>query len=223
MGTPVTLIGEAVFARCLSSIKDERTRASKVLTGPKPQYTGDKAKFIEDIRQVYSRTLDITGYKFNVAIGTVCIQDHLIRSRVHATARSCKRIQVASQHGWYRPHVERRMHHSKVCVSEHFTQMVILIVSFDSVFLGNIRDAYLQNPELECLLFDKFFSSAIDKAQASWRRVVSQAALVGIPTPAFSTALSFYDGYRREVVPANLLQAQRDYFGAHTVRISFRQ
>jgi 6-phosphogluconate dehydrogenase len=88
-----------------------------------------------------------------------------------------------------------------------------------SVFLKDITNAYRNNPELENLLFDDFFNKAIHKAQGGWRNVVSQAALLGIPSPAFSTALSFYDGYRTESLPANLLQAQRDYFGAHTFKI----
>lgn len=88
-----------------------------------------------------------------------------------------------------------------------------------SVFLKDITNAYRNNPELENLLFDDFFNKAIHQAQSGWRNVVSQAALLGIPSPAFSTALSFYDGYRTESLPANLLQAQRDYFGAHTFKI----
>jgi 6-phosphogluconate dehydrogenase len=88
-----------------------------------------------------------------------------------------------------------------------------------SVFLKDITNAYRQNPDLENLLFNDFFNSAIQKAQKGWRNVVSQGAILGIPTPAFSTALSFYDGYRTANLPANLLQAQRDYFGAHTFRI----
>ncbi|CAG8632386.1 5531_t:CDS:2, partial [Scutellospora calospora] len=85
-------------------------------------------------------------------------------------------------------------------------------------FLGNIKNAYINNPNLENLLFDPFFKKAVEDAQDSWRHVVSQAVLLGIPTPAFSTALAFYDGYRHERLPANLLQSQRDYFGAHTFR-----
>lgn len=85
-----------------------------------------------------------------------------------------------------------------------------------SVFLGNIRDAFTKNPELPSLLLDEFFHDAIHRCQASWRIVVSQAALMGIPVPAFSTALAFFDSYRTERLPANLIQAQRDYFGAHT-------
>ena len=88
-----------------------------------------------------------------------------------------------------------------------------------SVFLKDITNAYRTNPELENLLFDDFFKNAIQTAEDGWRRVVAQAVLWGIPTPATSSALAFYDGYRSEVVAANLLQAQRDYFGAHTFRV----
>ena len=88
-----------------------------------------------------------------------------------------------------------------------------------SVFLKDITKAYRSNPDLENLLFDDFFNKAIHNAQAGWRDVVSKGALWGIPTPAFSTALSFYDGIRSENLPANLLQAQRDYFGAHTFQV----
>ena len=93
----------------------------------------------------------------------------------------------------------------------------VIIEQGKSVFLNDIRKAYQKSPELENLLFDDFFRTAIEKCQASWRKVVANAALLGIPVPAFSTALSFYDGYRSARLPANLLQAQRDYFGAHTV------
>ena len=85
-----------------------------------------------------------------------------------------------------------------------------------SAFLGDIKAAYTKNQKLENLLFDDFFKNAIDRSQESWRRVVCQATMLGIPVPAFATALSFYDGYRTARLPANLLQAQRDYFGAHT-------
>jgi len=88
-----------------------------------------------------------------------------------------------------------------------------------SVFLGNIKEAFEKNPGQECLLLDSFFKDAIDHAQDSWRLVVSQAALLGIPVPAFSCALAFYDGYRTARLPANLIQAQRDYFGAHTYQL----
>ena len=88
-----------------------------------------------------------------------------------------------------------------------------------SVFLGDITSAYVKTPDLESLLFDDFFNKAVHKAQPGWRRVVAQGVIWGIPMPAFTTALSFFDGYRSEIVPANLVQGQRDYFGAHTFRV----
>merc|ERR1719428_2080942 len=88
-----------------------------------------------------------------------------------------------------------------------------------SRFLGNIREAFTENPQLTCLLLDKFFKDAVHNCQASWRRVVAQAVTLGVPVPCFSSALAFYDGYRSERLPANLIQAQRDYFGAHTYEL----
>ncbi|KAJ6627190.1 6-phosphogluconate dehydrogenase [Mycena sp. CBHHK59/15] len=163
-GTAVTLIGEAVFARCLSAIKDERVRASKAIDGPKKEvFRGDKQLFIDDLEQALQ-----VGWNLNYA-------------------------GIASM--W-----------RGGCIIK-------------SVFLSDITAAYHKNPQLESLLFDGFFNKAIRNAQPGWRRVIAQAVLWGIPTPAFSTALAFFDGYRSEVVPANLLQAQRDYFGAHTFRV----
>ncbi|KAJ8520903.1 hypothetical protein ONZ45_g2302 [Pleurotus djamor] len=162
-GTPVTLIGEAVFARCLSAIKDERVRASKSIAGPqKEPFRGDKQLFIDDLEQA--------------------------------------------------------LYASKII---SYTQGFMLMreTAKESVFLGDITAAYRKKPDLESLLFDDFFNKAVHKAQPGWRRVIAQAVLWGIPTPAFSTALAFFDGYRSEIVPANLLQAQRDYFGAHTFRV----
>ncbi|EGD98459.1 6-phosphogluconate dehydrogenase [Trichophyton tonsurans CBS 112818] len=164
LGMPVTLIGEAVFGRCLSSLKDERIRASKVLKGPEPDFKGDRQEFINNLEQA------------------------LYASKIISYAQGFMLIQEGG------------------CIIR-------------SVFLKDITNAYRTNPDLENLLFDDFFNKAIHNAQAGWRDVVSKSALWGIPTPAFSTALSFYDGYRSRDLPANLLQAQRDYFGAHTFKI----
>ncbi|KAG8922223.1 6-phosphogluconate dehydrogenase, decarboxylating [Tulasnella sp. 408] len=153
-GMPVTLIGEAVFARCLSSIKGERTRASKILSGPqKEPFRGDKQQFIDDLEQAL------------------------------------------------------------------YASKLISYTQGFSVFLNDIAAAYEKDINVESLLFDDFFNKAIHKAQPGWRRVIAQAVLWGVPTPAFSTALAFFDGYRSEVVPANIIQAQRDYFGAHTFKV----
>ncbi|KAL2820999.1 decarboxylating 6-phosphogluconate dehydrogenase [Aspergillus cavernicola] len=183
LGMPVTLIGEAVYARCLSAIKDERVYASGVLNGPTPEFTGDKQAFIDDLEQALYAS-KIISY----AQGFMLIQD------------------AAKEYGWKL---------NKPAIALMWRGGCII----RSVFLKDITDAYRKNPELENLLFNDFFNKAIHTAQKGWRNTVSKGALWGIPTPAFSTALSFYDGYRTRDLPANLLQAQRDYFGAHTFRI----
>jgi len=183
MGQPVTLIGEAVFARCLSSLKAERTHASTVLEGPKPNFTGDKQEFIDNLEQA------------------------LYASKIISYTQGFMLMQsAAKEYGWTLHKPEIALMWRGGCIIR-------------SVFLKDITSAFRKNPDLESLLFDDFFNKAIHKAQAGWRDVVSKGALWGIPTPAFSTALSFYDGFRTKDLPANMLQAQRDYFGAHTFRI----
>jgi len=183
LGMPVTLIGEAVFARCLSAIKDERVRAAKVLGGPTPKFEGDKKEFIDNLEQA------------------------LYASKIISYAQGFMLMQEAAKtYGWKLNKPSIALMWRGGCIIR-------------SVFLKDITSAYRENPDLENLLFNDFFNKAIHKAQPGWRDVVSKGALWGIPTPAFSTALSFYDGYRSENLPANLLQAQRDYFGAHTFRI----
>ncbi|MCJ1309674.1 phosphogluconate dehydrogenase (decarboxylating) gnd1 [Agyrium rufum] len=183
LGMPVTLIGEAVFARCLSSIKDERGRAASLLPGPTPKFTGDKQEFIDNLEQA------------------------LYASKIISYAQGFMLIQNAAK--------EYKWKLNKPSIALMWRGGCII----RSVFLKDITSAYRENPDLENLLFNDFFKSAITKAQSGWRDIVSKGALWGIPTPAFSTALSFYDGYRTKDLPANLLQAQRDYFGAHTFRI----
>ncbi|KAL2871002.1 NADP(+)-dependent, decarboxylating phosphogluconate dehydrogenase [Aspergillus lucknowensis] len=183
LGMPVTLIGESVFARCLSAIKSERVRASGLLNGPTPEFTGDKQAFIDDLEQA------------------------LYASKIISYAQGFMLIQnAAKEYSWKL---------NKPAIALMWRGGCII----RSVFLKDITNAYRENPDLENLLFNDFFNKAIHNAQQGWRNVVSKGALWGIPTPAFSTALSFYDGYRTENLPANLLQAQRDYFGAHTFRI----
>ncbi|KAK9372412.1 6-phosphogluconate dehydrogenase [Lipomyces chichibuensis] len=183
LGMPVTLIGEAVFARTLSAIKPERVRASKILTGPTPAFKGDKKELVDQLEQA------------------------LYASKIISYAQGFMLIREAGrEYGWKLNNPAIALMWRGGCIIR-------------SVFLGDITRAYRQTPDLENLLFDEFFHSAIDKAQPSWRQTVANAALWGIPTPAFSTALSFYDGYRSDRLPANLLQAQRDYFGAHTFHI----
>ncbi|KAJ7042502.1 6-phosphogluconate dehydrogenase [Mycena alexandri] len=183
-GTAVTLIGEAVFARCLSAIKDERVRASKAIDGPKKEvFRGDKQLFIDDLEQA------------------------LYASKIISYTQGFMLMrETAKEVGWNLNYAGIASMWRGGCIIK-------------SVFLSDITAAYVKNPKLESLLFDDFFNKAIRTAQPGWRRVIAQAVLWGIPTPAFSTALAFFDGYRSEIVPANLLQAQRDYFGAHTFRV----
>eukprot|EP00730_Choanoeca_flexa_P016158 TRINITY_DN7578_c0_g1_i3.p1 TRINITY_DN7578_c0_g1~~TRINITY_DN7578_c0_g1_i3.p1 ORF type:complete len:486 (+),score=162.29 TRINITY_DN7578_c0_g1_i3:102-1559(+) len=181
LGMPVTLIGESVFARCLSALKDERVQASKKLQGPSTaKYSGNKKEFVEHIRQA------------------------LYASKIVSYAQGFMLMREASKEfNWHLNYPAIALMWRGGCIIR-------------SVFLGNIRDAFKKNPELTNLMMDDFFAEALHRCQESWRIVVSQAALLGIPTPAFSTALAFFDGYRSERLPANLIQAQRDYFGAHT-------
>jgi 6-phosphogluconate dehydrogenase len=181
LGMPVTLIGEAVFARCLSAIKEERVTASKYLKGPSDSKgSQDKAGFVEDVRRALYCSKMVSyaqgymllreagkEYKWNLNMGGIALMWRggcIIRSR----------------------------------------------------FLGKIKEAYEKDPNISNLLLDGFFSSVLNNYQGSWRKALVRAIEAGVPTPAFSTALSFYDGYRSARLPANLLQAQRDFFGAHT-------
>lgn len=184
LAIPVTLIGEAVFSRTLSAIKDERVRASKILTGPTiPKFTGDKKTFVDNLEQA------------------------LYASKIISYTQGFMLIREAGkEYGWELNNAGIALMWRGGCIIR-------------SVFLGEITKAYRENPKLENLLFDDFFHTAIDKAQEGWRDTLITATKWGIPTPAFSTALAFYDGYRSARLPANLLQAQRDYFGAHTFKV----
>jgi 6-phosphogluconate dehydrogenase len=179
-GIPLTLIGEAVYARCLSAIKEERVEASKILTGPVAKFEGDKKAFIDDIKNA------------------------LFASKIVSYAQGYTLLRAAAKtYGWNLKYGEIALMWRGGCIIR-------------STFLKNIKEAFDKNPELDNLLLDPFFKENIDKAQAGWRKVAAAALLNGIPVPAFSSALSYYDGYRSARLPANLLQAQRDYFGAHT-------
>lgn len=179
-GIPLTLIGEAVFARCLSAMKDERVAASKVLSGPVPKFEGDRKAFIEDIRNA------------------------LYASKIVSYAQGFTLMRSAAKtYGWNLNYGGIAMMWRGGCIIR-------------SKFLGKIKEAFDRNPDLTNLLLDPFFKEKVEKAQDSWRRVVSVALMNGIPVPAFTSALCYYDAYRCERLPANLLQAQRDYFGAHT-------
>lgn len=183
-GVPVTLIGEAVFARCLSSLKDERKVASKQLHGPKHvPFKGDKKAFLEDIRKALYAS-KIISY----AQGFILFR------------------QAAKEFGWNLNYGGIAMMWRGGCIIR-------------SVFLGKIKEAFDRNPDLQNLLLDDFFKQEMHNCQESWRRVVSTGVQYGIPMPCFTTALAFFDGYRHEMLPANLIQAQRDYFGAHTYEL----
>lgn len=184
LGIPVTLIGESVFSRCLSSLKDERVEASKLLPGPKvSKFTGNKTEFIEHIRRA------------------------LYASKIISYTQGFMLLREAAQKfNWNLNYGQIALMWRGGCIIR-------------SVFLGKIKDAFAKNPKLTNLLLDDFFMDEISKCQDSWRYLLSTAVLHGIPTPAFSTALAFYDGYRSAQLPANLIQAQRDYFGAHTYEL----
>ncbi|MBV8550030.1 MAG: decarboxylating NADP(+)-dependent phosphogluconate dehydrogenase [Acidobacteriaceae bacterium] len=181
LGMPVTLIGEAVFARCLSAIKDERTAASKVLAGPDHRVQGqDRKTFIEQVRRAL-----YCSKMISYAQGYMLLRE------------------AAKEQGWNLNMGGIALMWRGGCIIR-------------SRFLGKIKEAYDKNPKLSNLLVDDFFSNVLNQYQAAWREAVINAIKLGVPTPAFSTALAFYDGYRTERLPANLLQAQRDFFGAHT-------
>jgi len=179
-GTPLTLIGEAVYARSLSALKDDRVEASKILSGPKPKFEGDKTAFIEDLRKaLYAAKL------VSYAQGYVLMK------------------YAAKEFGWNLNYGGIALMWRGGCIIR-------------SSFLGKIKEAFDKNPELNNLLLDPFFKEKILSSQEAWRRVVATAVTNGIWIPALSTALNYFDGYRNDRLPANLLQAQRDYFGAHT-------
>ncbi|MGD0096317.1 MAG: decarboxylating NADP(+)-dependent phosphogluconate dehydrogenase [Terracidiphilus sp.] len=180
-GQPVTLIGESVFARCLSALKDERVAASKILSGPAPKIVGgDRDAFIEDVRRA------------------------LYCSKIASYAQGYMLLRAAAK--------ENKWNLNMGGIALMWRGGCII----RSRFLGKIKEAFDKNPNIENLLLDSFFSNSLNSYQASWRKAVGHAIELGVPTPAFSTALAFFDGYRAPRLPANLLQAQRDYFGAHT-------
>mgnify|MGYP000863204289 FL=1 len=179
-GVPLTLIGEAVFARSLSAMKEERVKASRVFTGPAIKAPGDKKAFCEAIRQA------------------------LYASKIVSYAQGYALMRAAAEnYGWHLNYGGIALMWRGGCIIR-------------SIFLGKIKEAFDKNPDLENLMLDGFFKDVLEKAQESWRNVVARAVLNGIPVPAMSSALAYYDGYRTARLPANLLQAQRDYFGAHT-------
>jgi 6-phosphogluconate dehydrogenase len=180
LGIPITLITEAVYARCISALKEERVAAARKLKGPRRAVTGERAPLIEDIRLA------------------------LYASKIVSYAQGYMLMRAAAkEYHWNLNYGGVALMWRGGCIIR-------------SRFLGRIKEAFDSDPNLPNLLLDKFFRGEIKKCQRSWRKVVALAARKGIPVPAFSTALNFFDGYRSAWLPANLLQAQRDYFGAHT-------
>jgi 6-phosphogluconate dehydrogenase len=180
LGVPLTITGEAVFARCLAARKEERVRAAMVLLGPQTTFAGDADEFIR------------------------CLHDALYAAKVISYAQGYMLMrEAAGKNGWQLNYGSIARMWRGGCIIR-------------SSILDNIEQAFTMNPDLESLLFDDFFRQAIHKTQAGWRQAVAKAVELGVPVPAFSSALAFYDGYRCSRLPANLLQAQRDYFGAHT-------
>ena len=179
-GMPLTLIGEAVFARCLSAVKEERVAAAQEIKPKVKKFSGDKERFVNDLRQA------------------------LYASKIVSYAQGYQLMRAAAKtYKWNLNYGGIALMWRGGCIIR-------------SMFLGEIKKAFKRNPDLVNLLVDKFFKKAVVSRQAAWRRVVVKAAQLGIPTPCLSSALAYFDGYRSDRLPANLLQAQRDYFGAHT-------
>jgi 6-phosphogluconate dehydrogenase len=179
-GIPLTLVSEAVQARSLSALKDERVEASAALTGPSSKITGSDGDFVDSIRQA------------------------LYAAKIISYTQGYMLMRAAAEHyGW-------RLNYGGIALMWRGGCII------RSVFLGKIKEAYDRNPALTNLLLDGYFRTQVESAQSAWREVVAAAVKSGIPVPAMASALTFFDGYRSERLPANLIQAQRDYFGAHT-------
>jgi len=180
MGVPAPTVAEAVFARCISAVKEERVAASKILKGPKAKFKGSKAAFLK------------------------AIHDALYCSKICSYAQGFQLMREAQkEYNW-------KLNFGKI--AQIWRGGCII----RAVFLQKITEAFGTNPKLANLLLDPYFNKTVQKAQANWRKVVSTAVELGVPTPTFSSALAYYDGYRAARLPANLLQGQRDFFGAHT-------
>jgi len=182
LGTPSTLVTEAVYARCISAMKDARVRAGAILPGPSGTYQGDKKEFVEQVRQA------------------------LYASKIVSYAQGYVQMQAAAkEYDWPLDFGSIAMLWRGGCIIR-------------AVFLERIREAFDKNANLENLLLDPYFKNVVESGQNAWRNVARTAIELGIPAPAFLSALAYYDGYRSATLPANLLQAQRDYFGAHTYK-----
>jgi len=180
LGVPSTLVTEAVYARCLSANKEQRTRASRVLKGPDLVYDNNKTQFVELVRQA------------------------LYASKIASYAQGFVQLAAAAQENeWQLDYRSIAMLWRGGCIIR-------------AQFLERIAEAYDADPKLENLMLAPYFQKALTDSQSAWRHVIATAATIGVPVPAFMAALSYYDGYRHDRLPANLLQAQRDFFGAHT-------
>jgi len=180
LGTPLTLIGEAVFSRCLSAQKEERVQASNIISGPEISFSGDRQAMIENLRQAVFAS-KIISYA----------QGYLLMR------------EAAKEYGWSLNYGGIALMWRGGCIIR-------------SSFLEKIKDAFDLNPDLSNLLLDDFFREKVESSQMGWRKLAAEAMVNGIPIPAITSALNYFDGYRCKRLPANLLQAQRDYFGAHT-------
>ncbi len=182
LGAPSTLVTEAVYARCISAMKEQRERASKILVGPHGTYQGNREEFVNQVREA------------------------LYASKICSYAQGYVQMRAAAnEYGWKLNYGPIAMLWRGGCIIR-------------AVFLERIKDAFDENPDLENLLLAPYFKNAVENAQVSWRNVVKTAIELGIPAPGMMTALSYFDSYRSACLPANLLQAQRDYFGAHTYK-----
>ncbi len=180
LGVPVTLVAEAVYARVLSALRDERVTASKLLGGARGAFDGDRVAFVDDVG------------------------DALYASKIVSYAQGFMLFRAAAaEYGW-------RLSYGGIALMWRGGCII------RSAFLGKIKEAFDRDPGLGNLLLDPYFRAEIAAAEGGWRRTVAQAVQLGVPVPAYAAALAFFDGYRSDRLPANLIQAQRDYFGAHT-------
>ena len=180
LGIPLTLIGESVFARCLSAQKDLRVEASKAISGPVAKFDGDKEQFLDDLKMaLYGAKIISYAQGYNLM------------------------MEAAKEYSWDLNYGGIALMWRGGCIIR-------------SIFLADIKEAFDKNPKLPHLLMAPFFKEKVELAQEGWRRVTATALTNGMPVPALASALTYLDGFRTERLPANLLQAQRDYFGAHT-------
>ncbi|MBB6098989.1 6-phosphogluconate dehydrogenase [Deinobacterium chartae] len=180
LGAPASTIAEAVFARCMSALKEERVAAARQLPGPSERFSGDREAFLRDL------------------------EGALYASKICSYAQGFQLMRLAAEeYGWQLDYGSIAQMWREGCIIR-------------ARFLDDITAAYATTPTLSNLLLAPFFRAAIAEVQGAWRRVIGAAVTLGVPVPAFSSALAYFDGYRSERLPANLLQAQRDYFGAHT-------